>query len=77
MLNETLCFTNISAENLSHTVGYSFCDKMSVSIINFMIITLLRVMLESASPIPLCNAQRCQNKVNGAKDAVPFHQHFR
>ncbi len=50
---------------------------MIISIINFMIITLLSVMLELASPIHLRNAQRCQNKVNDAKDAALFHQHFR
>jgi hypothetical protein len=32
---------------------------------------------ESVSPTSLCNAQRCQHKVNGAKDALLFHQHFR
>ncbi len=32
--------------------------------------------LKPISPINLSNAQMCQNKVNGTKDAVLIHQHF-
>jgi len=32
--------------------------------------------LESILPTNFCKEQMCQHKVNGAKDAVLFHQHF-